>query len=81
MDWKTQVAEHVYVTWVDGRKHWAAVELLEDSMPMEEDPDYQRWMSTIAEKCTSCPECWEVPCGACQAGGVCDSYCKCDECD
>jgi len=36
-----------------------------------------QWLSEIARTCRSCPECWEVPCGGCQQGGVCDAICHC----
>lgn len=32
-----------------------------------------------ARSCRCCPQCWERPCPACCAGGVCDAMpCRCD---
>lgn len=33
-----------------------------------DDPNYQQWLSEIAEKCQAS----DKPCGGCQQGGVCD---------
>lgn len=50
------------------------------------DPEHQdpcgacsesAWLATAAKECRACQTCWGVPCGACQAGGVCDAYCSC----
>lgn len=46
-----------------------------------EDPDYQRHLDELAKDCRCCPECWDVPCGACQAGAPCDEICTCDQFD
>lgn len=46
---------------------------------MEDDPAYQAHLCQLAESCTCCPECSDVPCGGCQAGGLCDNYCRCDD--
>lgn len=32
-----------------------------------------------ARDCRSCPECADVPCAACLAGGICDRTCRCAE--
>lgn len=46
----------------------------------EDDPEYQRWLTDCASGCLCCPCCWECPCSACTAGGVCDAIpCRCDE--
>ena len=48
------------------------------------NPEYQQWLQELAEECMCCPICWEVPCGGCMAGGICDEMCICheeDECD
>lgn len=31
------------------------------------------WLAGLAKSCASCSCCRDVPCGACQAGGVCDA--------
>lgn len=35
----------------------------------------------LARECRCCPDCWDVPCGGCQAGGVCDDICHCLDVD
>lgn len=37
-----------------------------------------QWLIDMAQLCSCCPSCWGCPCGACQAGGVCDAMpCRC----
>ncbi|PZR07103.1 MAG: hypothetical protein DI536_29030 [Archangium gephyra] len=38
-----------------------------------------KWLEGTARRCQSCSRCWDVPCGGCQAGGICDAHCHCDE--
>lgn len=41
---------------------------------------YANFLESIVGDCRCCAECWERPCGACQAGGVCDNHkCTCDD--
>lgn len=35
------------------------------------------FLAEIYPQCHACPTCWDVPCPACQAGGVCDAICVC----
>ena len=44
-----------------------------------ESEEYQEWLEKLAEECMCCPKCWDVPCGSCQAGGICDAMCICDK--
>jgi hypothetical protein len=41
----------------------------------------QAWLTELAKTCRSCQGCWEVPCGGCQGGGVCDDHCHCGQRD
>jgi hypothetical protein len=44
------------------------------------DASYERWLIETAKECRNCPNCGNPPCGACQAGGICDeSDCYCGE--
>lgn len=38
----------------------------------------EKFLAEMAKQCRSCPECWDVPCGGCVAGGVCDRICNCE---
>ncbi len=47
---------------------------------MPEELTEDEWLQEIAAKCNCCPECWQVPCGGCMYGGLCDNMpCRCDE--
>lgn len=40
------------------------------------------FLAGAAKDCRNCSRCGDVPCGACQAGGVCDAFeCLCDRDD
>jgi hypothetical protein len=43
------------------------------------EQNYEKFVEECAKECLCCPECWEVPCGGCLAGGVCDNICFCHE--
>ena len=43
-----------------------------------ESEEYQRFLAETAKECRSCDRCWDVPCPACCAGGICDAICNCD---
>lgn len=45
------------------------------------DAELERHLVECARSCRACPDCWDVPCGGCTAGGVCDAICKCDRDD
>ena len=38
-----------------------------------------RFLAEAARGCMSCPQCSDVPCGACTAGGICDRLCHCEK--
>lgn len=38
---------------------------------------YEEWLVECAKTCRSCGFCQVLPCDGCQAGGVCDSSCRC----
>lgn len=44
---------------------------------MTDEPGYDEWLAEAAKGCRCCADCWEVPCGGCQAGGICDNHCAC----
>lgn len=55
----------------------AGVEALREA---REEFGRQEFLANCARDCNCCGVCWERPCGACQAGGVCDAMpCRCDE--
>lgn len=66
---------------------WESQVIQEDKIEYSEDytdnPEYQQWLEELAKECTCCSVCWDVPCGGCMAGGMCDNMCICedDECD
>lgn len=44
------------------------------------DPTYDHFLTDCASKCRCCSCCWQVPCGGCTAGGVCDAMpCSTDD--
>lgn len=43
------------------------------------DKSYKEYFEQCALDCDCCPHCWEVPCGSCLAGGICDNICRCEE--
>lgn len=48
------------------------------------DVTEDEWLAELAKECRNCPNCrgGDVPCGGCQAGGVCDAFeCVCDRND
>ena len=42
-----------------------------------EERECQNFLVEAAKTCRCCPRCWDVPCGACQQGAVCDETCSC----
>ena len=46
----------------------------------EHDSSKQAWIENAAKGCKCCSACYERPCAACLAGGVCDAFpCHCDD--
>ncbi len=39
------------------------------------------FLAAAARGCRRCSLCWQVPCPACTAGGVCDDICNCEDPD
>ena len=39
----------------------------------------EEWLVALAKECHNCVVCSPGPCDACQAGGVCDARCVCDD--
>ena len=55
----------------------ARVDPMPDPDPLDSD-SYRAFIIDCAKACRCCPECSDVPCGACMAGGVCDAFeCEC----
>lgn len=54
---------------------------LRERRARREEEDRARWLAETARGCRNCPECSEVPCPGCCAGGVCDRMCHCDAYD
>jgi hypothetical protein len=53
---------------------------VDDFEEMQSDSE-SMWLAELATKCRNCAVCrgGDVPCGGCQAGGVCDAMeCVCD---
>ncbi len=52
-----------------------------EERPAEEEadnPQYQQFLEQqLAETCSCCPDCGDVPCGGCMAGAPCDDRCAC----
>lgn len=45
-----------------------------------DDPSYRAFVTDAAVTCRCCSRCWDSPCGACLAGGICDEMaCHCDD--
>ena len=60
------------------QKRHAEWEADQESEPAT-DKAYEEWVAKVADECTCCPKCWEVPCGGCLSGSICDDMCTCDE--
>lgn len=45
------------------------------------DPDYERFLTRLADECYCCERCYSVPCASLQAGGSCEQWCTCEEGD
>jgi hypothetical protein len=55
-------------------------EAIDDFERMQSDSE-SMFLAEAAKSCRNCPVCrgGDVPCGGCQAGGVCDAFeCVCD---
>ena len=52
---------------------------LEQLRGFGEDLGEEQWLAEAARECRCCSQCWQVPCGGCAAGGVCDALeCTCE---
>lgn len=49
---------------------------------MSAEPDFDAGLIEYAASitdCRCCSVCWENPCPACMAGGICDHICSCED--
>jgi len=51
----------------------------DDSAYEIHDAEYEKFVEECAKECTCCPDCWDVPCGGCLSGGICDNICFCND--